>query len=102
MTATPYEWRKHTVAQFDLQIGQLQKQRDLVQTQLDELIKLRDSMAKVELKRPYTKGADKEEKPAPKVRIKKQTHWSKKPGVDPKKVAEWKKRMRDINLERNR
>ena len=31
----------------------------------------------------------------------KQVHWSKKPGVDPKKVKAWKEMMRQLNLRRH-
>lgn len=101
MKATPYEWRKATVAGFDAQLKVLTAQRDQLQQQIDDLIQLRDSLMKADLKRPYNK---KEETTAPvKVAAKSaHRHWTKRPGVDPKKVAAWKARMRAINLERNR
>lgn len=89
MKTTPYEWRKGTVAGFNAQIESLQQQRDQIQSSLDELIKLRDALKDVELKRPWTKKAD---TGAP-VKKSSVVHWSKRPGVDPKKLAAWKKKM---------
>lgn len=50
---TPYEWRKVQIAMFDDKIDNLTAVRNRADDQLKELILLRDSMLKVDLKRPH-------------------------------------------------
>ncbi len=91
---TPYDWRKTAVQMFDAQLEVLITERDKLNLRIDGILALREANMAVKLKRLKTAESAQSDEPKPKTcKRHKVVHWSKRPGVSPKKIAAWKKQM---------
>lgn len=101
MKTTPYEWRKAMVGAFSEQLDALVKQRDALNTQIDDLLSLRTALDSVKLRRFNKKAAD-QPGPAKKTAGKpKRTPWQHLP-KNKAKAAAWRKKMVAANKKRGK
>ncbi len=100
MKSTLYDWRKQTLAGMKDNCNALTAQRDQINYQIDELLKVITTLEGLQMKRPYTKakgspeewGAEKAKAQRKKPTGKKAIPWQHRP-ENKARAAKWRKMM---------
>lgn len=87
-----YEWRKTALAGFKANVTRLTVQREGINAEIDQQLRLITALGSVELKRPYNGGKGKDAAGRRKPTGDKAIPWQKRPGNE-KKAEAWKRKM---------
>ena len=94
MKATLRDWHDNTITAMKERRASILHEIKSLQKQVDDLTVVIDALKSVHIRKGYKK------RKAKGAVVKGPTHWSRRPGADPKRVEAWKRRMSKVQKDR--